>query len=246
MRIHAWNAFASNNSGSYVIVGRFPTDALATEVAAELRDVVVAHSAWLATHDRPEAPPSPLTTYAASLALAYEPDWEEWPQYSGQASPEVFAVGPQVFVYSDYTVSMPAVLGRAMYARGGRVDTELDHAHHPIVATFEIYFPWKTRDKVDIPASVQRVIDELHGTLAGLCIQPPAWQGATPDQASKFMDADLLFGAVFTDLVKGFAAVNTAVTRVGAVLRVRISEALHDRDVDALAMLRPCRPAARG
>ncbi len=247
MRIRAWSAFASNNSGSYVIVGRFPTDALATEVAAELRDVVVAHSAWLGTHDRPQAPPpSPLTTYAASLALDYEPTWDEWPQYSSRPSPDVFAIGHQVFVYADYTVSMPAVLGRVMYARGGRVDTEVDHAHHPIVATFEIYFPWKIRDEVDMPASVQVIVDELHETLAGLCVQPPAWQAATPEHASKSLDADLLFGAVFDDLVQGFAAVNAAVTRVSAVLRVRLAEALHDRDVDALAMLRPCRPAVRG
>ena len=247
MRIRAWNAFASNNSGSYVIVGRFPTEALAIEVAAELREVVTAHSAWLGTHDRPQAtPPSPLTTYAANLQLDFEPEWDEWPQYSSQSSPDVFAIGHQVFVYSDYTVSMPAVLGRVMYARGGRVDTEVDHAHHPIVATFEIYFPWKTRDQVDIPASVQLIVDELHETLAGLCVQPPAWQGATPERASKFMDVDLLFGAVFEDLVQGFAAVNAAVSRVNAALRVRVAEALHDGGADALAMLRPCRPEVRG
>ncbi|HEY0253273.1 MAG TPA: hypothetical protein VGC41_17185 [Kofleriaceae bacterium] len=236
MRIRAWTAFASNNSGSYVIVGRFPSDALADEVAAELREVVTAHSAWFETKESS----SPLTAYAAKLGLGYEPTYDDWPQYSDP--PEVWATGLQVFVHADYTVTMPAVLGHAMYARGGRVETEIDHAHHPIVATFEIYFPWRTRETLDIPAKVRTIVDELAVTLAGLCIQPPAWQGAIAGNPTKFLDADLVFGAVFDDLVMGFAAVNTAVVRAGASMRIRIGEALRDRDVDAFAMLRPCRP----
>lgn len=248
MRIRIWNAFASNNSGSYVIVGSFPTEALAAEVAAELRELAIAQSAWKGKYDQPEQPqPSPLAAYAAKLGLAYEEGYDEWPEYSHRAHPEAWAVGHQVFLYADYTVTMPRVIGQAVYARGGRVETELDHAHHPIVAMFEIRFPWQTREKMDVPARVQELVDALcadDGALVASSVpfQAPAWQGATARLSPGFGEADLLVGAVFEDLATGFAAVSAAVAAVGATVRVRVSEAHHDRDVDALAVLRPCAP----
>lgn len=248
MRIRMWNAFASNNSGSYVIVGRFPTAALAGDVAAELRDVVSAHSAWLDAHaERPSAG-SPLAAYAATLGLGYEPAHDEWPEYSGHR-PSVWSIDHQVFVHADYTVTMPRVIGHALYARGGRVETELDHAHHPVVATFEIYLISRSPWDLDVPARVQELVDALcagDGALIAhhLPGQSPAWQGTTSSLAPGFGGPDLVVGAVFDDLAGGFTAVAAAVARVGARLHVRVSEALHDRGVDALAMLRPCRPPA--
>jgi hypothetical protein len=246
MRIRTWNAFASNNSGSYVIVGRFPSEALASDVAAELREVALAHSAWLDAHDDRESAGSPLAAYATKLGLAYEPSYDDWPQYSG-GPPSVWSIDHQIFVYSDYTVTMPRVIGHALYARGGRVETEIDHAHHPIVAMFEVYFPWQTRDQMDVPARVQELVDALcadDGVLVshGVPYQAPAWQGTTAECARGFGEPDLIIGAVFDQLAAGFTAVATAVDSVGAKLRVRVMEALHDGDTDALATLRPCTP----
>ena len=50
MRIRIWNAYASNNSGSYTIVGRFESDESAAKLAAELLAVVKAQSAWAAAN----------------------------------------------------------------------------------------------------------------------------------------------------------------------------------------------------
>ena len=250
MRIRIWNAFASNNSGSYVIVGSFPSEDRAAEVAAELREVARAHSAWLAVYDPPPSPPSPLAQYAARHGVPYDDAelGEDWPQHSSNEHPDVWAIGHQVFVYSDYTVTMPRAIGHAMYARGGRVDTEVNHAHHPLVAVFEIYFPWRDRSTIDVPARVQDLVDALcaeGGALTALRVagHAPGWRGAVADQPAGFGEGDLVVGAVFDDLCAGFTAVAAAATAAGAGLRVRVSEA--QGDGDPLAFLRPCVPPTR-
>jgi len=250
MRIRIWNAFASNNSGSYVIVGSFPSEVLAAEVAAELLEVARAHSAWLANYDPAPEPPSPLAQYAARHGITYDDDelGEDWPQYSSSKHPDVWAIGHQVFVHSDYTITMPRAIGHLLYKRGGRVDTEVNHAHHPLVAVFEIYFPWRDRSQIDIPARVQDIVDTLcaaDGALTTLRVDghAPAWRGVVPDKPAGFGDGELVIGAVFDDLCAGFTAVAAAVHAAGASLRVRVSEAYAEGD--PLAFLRPCVPPTR-
>jgi ribosomal protein L7/L12 len=255
MRIRVWNAFASNNSGSYVIVGSFPSVELASEVAGELLAVVTAQSAWLDARDRvPVAERTdelaPLTVYAAGHGVTYDTlaYHDDWPEHSGAAHPAVWAIGHQVFVYSDYTVTMPRAIGHVMYARGGRVETELNHAHHPIVAVFEIYWPWQSRSEIDVPARVQELVDLLNaetGALTTLRVNhiAPAWRGVVPDKPAGFGDGDLVIGAVFDDLAAGFAAVAAACASVGAMPRIRISEA--HAGGDPLAYLRPNIPPTK-
>jgi hypothetical protein len=69
MQIHIWNAFASNNSGSYTIVGAFPTEAAAAQVAAELLPIMAAQTQWF--EDRAPAP-SPLAQLVKKSGI----DWE--------------------------------------------------------------------------------------------------------------------------------------------------------------------------
>lgn len=247
MRIRIWNAFASNNSGSYVIVGSFPSEALAGDVAAELREVARAHSAWLAHYDPPPSPPSPLAQYAARHGVMYDDAelGEDWPQRSSSEHPDVWAIGHQVFVHSDYTITMPRAIGHVIYARGGRVETEIDHAHHPLVAMFEIHFPWRDRSAIDVPARVQDLIDALcaeDGALTTLRADrhAPAWRGAMADKPGGVGEGDLVIGAVFDDVCAGFTAVAASVAAAGASLRVRVSEA--PGAGDPLAFLRPCVP----
>jgi ribosomal protein L7/L12 len=250
MRIRIWNAFASNNSGSYVIVGSFPSEARAAGVAAELLEVARAHSAWLASYDPPPSPPSPLARYAARYGIMYDDAslGEDWPQSSSRVHPDVWAIGHQVFVYSDYTITMPRLIGHVMYKRGGRVDTELNHTHHPLVAMFEVHFPWRDRSEIDVPARVQDLVDALCADDGALTMlraagHAPAWRGAVAEGRAGLGSGDLVIGAVFDDLCAGFTAVAAAVHAVGATLRVRVSESLGE--ADPLAVLRPCMPPTR-
>lgn len=246
MRIRIWNAFASNNSGSYVIVGRFPTVELAKQVADELLEVAKAESAWF---ESPGTGRSPLAAYAErhgvrDVSLA----GDDWPEYSNMPHPSVWAVGHQVFVYSDYTVTMPPAIGHLMYVRGGRVETELDHAHHAVVAFFEVYFPWPARENIDVPARVQDIIDVLWaegGPLMSLEMKDhaPAWRGVLPGAPEGFGEADLLIGAAFEDLVAGFTGIARACATVGASVTIRVVEA--PAHADPFAFLRPPAPQPR-
>ena len=233
-----WNAFASNNSGSYTIVGAFESAELASEVADELHAMAVAHSKYLDPQTSSPPGPSPLEVLAAKYNVAATLDEDEWPQHSAAEHPSAFAIGRQVFVHSDYTITMPASIGAIMYARGGRVSTELNHAHHPIAATFTVWFPWQTKKTLDVPALLQRFVDDICREDGALSLPqaasiPPAWR-----TTSEFGEGDLHLGAAFTDLAPAYAAVQAAATAIGAQVGVAIREA-HG---DPFAHLRPCDP----
>lgn len=85
MKIRMWDAFASNNSGSYSIVGSFPSVERAEQVAAELLPVIRAHSDWMNARPawdepRQEDSPSPLEQWVAEQGLQWSGlGSEEWP-----------------------------------------------------------------------------------------------------------------------------------------------------------------------
>ena len=224
MRIRIWNAFASNNSGSYTIVGRFESQESAAKVAAELLALVKAQSAWAQSN---QSQPSPLTVFAMKnrLSSQQEPGADgNWREYSQQEHPDVRTVGSHVFMYSDYQVSMTRLFGELIYARGGRVEYEVDHAHHPMAALFEIYWPWEGKTKETIAVGARRILQTLHDDTRFFDNQ---WDGA-PYHAwrvgTQSLDPDLRIGAVFNELISGFVAVDEAAKSVGAYVNVRLFE----------------------
>jgi hypothetical protein len=240
MRIRVWNAFASNNSGSYTIVGRFESDEAAAGAAAELVALVKAQSAWLAAN---RTGPSPLEEFAARNGFSsYEGmgSGDDWPEYSQQEHPDVWTVGRQLFLYSDYQVWMPRTFGELIYARGGRVEYEANHAHHAMAAFFEIYWPWQGKTPEKVAAGVDRVLRALHDDARFFDNQSEgapyhAWRAGT-----QWGEPDLRIGAVFANLVSGFAAVDAAVRAAGAQLNVRLYESLAEDD--PFPFLRPSQP----
>ena len=241
MRIRVWNAYASNNSGSYIIVGRFDSDEFAATVAAELLDLVKAQSAWAKGNGHQ---PSPLTSFAKKNGLSshQEPGADQnWPEYSQQEHPDVWTVGSQIFLYSDYQVSMTRLFGELIYARGVRVEYEQDHAHHPIATLFEIYWPWEGKTKEKIEQGAKEILRTLHADARFYDNQREgvpyhAWRVGTD-----WHTPDLRIGAMFTELVTGFAAVDEAVKNAGAHLNVRLFESFSEA-ADTFPFLRPSEP----
>jgi ribosomal protein L7/L12 len=244
MRIRIWNAFASNNSGSYTIVGSFPSQGIAAEVAAALGEVFAAHAAWMNEPDGEEqggAEP-PLHRFIRAEGLSLDTPHvgldDEWPQYG--PPPEVCAVGSQVVVYVHYTISMPRTVGELFYRRGGRVDVELEHAHAPIIALFSFWVEgmWKP----ELREEVQRRVAALRSTLETEVLPPirdaalkrglrwvePAWEQSRPGPR---------LGVVFPDLAAGVAEVQRCAKALGVELSLCVMEALADGD-DPLAPLR--------
>src|SRR5690242_18609473 len=146
MRARIWNAYASNNSGSYTIVGALPSEEVAHEVAVELSAMIKAHAAWLAAErGQADNPESPLAAFCRTHGLSWssgDGEGDDWPEYSDDNRPRVVAIGNQVVVHHEYTVSLPPVFGAFFYKRGGRVQHEDNHAHHPMVTIATLWWGW--------------------------------------------------------------------------------------------------------
>lgn len=254
MKVRVWNAFASNNSGSYTIVGSFPSAELATAVAGELANLMKAHTEWMESDSsgaQKNADDSPLSKFIQQHNLrTSELDYpDQWPQYSDDNTPKVVAVDAKVVIHHEYTVTLPREFGEYFYARGGRVEHELDHAHNPIVAICEVWMLWSDREGKNMAEKIQAVVEELCEAGGEFLVNAaserskfaPAWR-----DGDGLNDPALVVGAVFDDLVAGFAAVNRVARKHGFRTFAKVSEAF-DESSDPLAFLRPCSPRpARG
>ncbi|WNG33267.1 hypothetical protein F0U61_06290 [Archangium violaceum] len=241
MKIHVWNAFASNNSGSYTIVGRFPSEELAAQVAAELSEVLAAHEQWFRSPTAPRSgegsrreTPSPLRAFAQVHSLTQgESDWAD------QGELRAWSTGHQVFLHDPCTLSLPDSYEEFLRVRGGKVETRIRHAHADIVSLFELRGTLPKKTKAE---TVRALVEELHAddgplvTLAPFNLQP-AWR-----EGSKPGEPVLTVGAVFhdRDLATGFTAVEGLARRHGLDVTVRVSEEQDSRD--SLAWLRPSHP----
>lgn len=237
MKIHVWRAFDSNNSGSYVIVGSFPSESSAAELAREFDEVCRAQSAWLAANAEGE---SPLTAYARRCGIEVDPlvgQSDEWPEYSPSPHPLVWSVGHQVFVYSDYCVTMPTLFGHAIYRRGGRVTTELDHAHHRIVAVHDLRVPWSQREGV--AERVRALLDALLAADGPLATYAKGEHAAAWRTCSGFDEPHVRLGVIFerAQLAAGSMAVCAVARAHGFTTEIRLHEAW-DASSDPLAFLR--------
>ncbi len=238
MKIKIWNAFASNNSGSYTIVGNFPTSELAQDVAKELAAVVAAHDAWIWSEDRNSK--SPLEIFAKTNSLnsaTADNSIDEWPEYGRNTTPQVLAIDHQVFIHNGYTVTLPAIFGQYFYARGGRVNIELNHSHHPIVAIFTFSVDYKIRHKIDLQEKFSQVVRELTADTGPLSVglregHSPAWKIV----GSNF-DIHLVIGACFEELLDSFREIERIAAGHSLRSNVRLFEAFSDNQ-DPLSHLR--------
>ncbi len=241
MKVRVYQAFASNNSGSYVLMGSFREVATATSVKAELERVFAAHQAWRDAANDPDGRPppqetSPLHTWASAAGLASDPSDgadDDWPQYG--PPPVVVASGAQLLVYVAYTITFPRLLGELVYRRGGRVTIELDHSHEPIVLAHEIWMEssWEPAQQEEAArriaafrAAVEggalrsqaRSIDDAEPRSAPV-IRPGLWPGQI-----------VLVHAPF-DVAEGLRAVDALVAEHGLRTRVSLFESpVHDPD----------------
>ncbi len=235
MRIRIWNAFASNNSGSYTIVGQFPSPELAQEVAVELAPVIAEHSAWRNAETRELT--SPLESFALQHELTLE-SIEEWPEWGGKDSPEIIAIDQQVIIHHDYTAAFPAAFGHYFYKRGGRVSVELNHSHNPIVCVFNVWWDWRSPLRDKAAELSRKIIERLTSTEGALTTTSEpnvalAWSFDTGWYP-------LSIGAVFPDLVAGVAGVQKVLQQFQATVNIELQEA-RPNEKDPLEFLRQVR-----
>ncbi len=239
MRIRIFQAFASNNSGSYTIVGTFESPQAAEEVAALLRVVCAEHDVWHEQYGDDQDGESPLDVFARDHGLSEQQPGrsDSWPEHG--AAPSLTAVGHQVLLHAPYTVTMPRLFGELFYKRGGRVDVEFDHAHDQLAIDLAFYVSdlanWNDPER-------QRRFDAVERDLVPLLpvLTARAEHDTRPQVEPVFYDSSWggrHLAAIFRDLVEAIAAVRVVAERHSVALRVRIQECPHGV-VDPLAHLR--------
>lgn len=238
MRIRLFHAFASNNSGSYTIVGRFSDEASAAEVARVLQQASDVHDAWHSTSPWDDAGPAPLDEFVREQGLreARHGRGDDWPCHGDK--PSVVALGHQVVVHAPYTITLPTVFGELFYARGGRVDVEIDHAHEPIAVEFSWYPKGMSYGDPRIEPALEAFEALVRPELDALVARPeydkrppiaPAWHRGFWGQRH--------LSVVFADLVAGVKAVQTLADACGMNLTLRLTECPHEVE-DPFALLR--------
>jgi hypothetical protein len=243
MRVRIWNAYASNNSGSYTIVGWLPSEEVAREVAEKLTAMIEAHTAWYEGElNQGDGSGSPLALFCRDHGLDWSPGdgWhDDWPEHSDDNRPRVAVIGKQVIVHHEYTVSLPAAIGAFFYKRGGRVQSEENHAHHPIVAIASFWWGWTEAQRAQGEIELPRLLAALTAP-DGVLMQgtSPMWPAAWRAGGYEF---PLTVGVVFENLIDGVAALNEAARRHGARMQVRLHEA-PDETLDPLSHMRPSLP----
>ena len=244
MKVRVWNAYASNNSGSYTIVGRLPSAEVAEEAAAALRSMIEAHTAWRTQWDgRSSTADSPLARFCRDQGLTWSEDvggWGDWPEYGQDNRPRVVVSGVQLVVHHEYTVSLPPTFGEFLYKKGGRVEHEENHAHDPLVVTARFYEGWDEVSRTRQPVDFARLLEALtaadgvlsRGNDKGI---PPAWR-----TGDGFHSASLTVGVIFDDVIEGVSQLRDMAKDFSATLELRLTEA---EGSDPIGHLRPSMPA---
>jgi hypothetical protein len=232
MRIRLFVAFASNNSGAYTLVGKFTDDATAEEVARLIEEISVEHLAWIETNPWTEDGESPLDRFVARERLRPEKHGrgDDWPQHGDR--PEAIASGSQILIHAPYTATLSPVFGELIYARGGRVELELDHSHHDLVTDMLFWGgepgaldALEAALTVALPPLVARSMHDKRPAIA------PVFHRGFWGESERHLSA------VFADLVEGVRAVRRIVTEHAVKMQVRITETPDGID-DPLALLR--------
>jgi hypothetical protein len=226
MRIRVWNAFASNNSGSYTLVGSFPSPERAAALANLLAPIFAAQTDWI---EAGGGGCSPLERLAIAEHLEWEVDADDWPQFSTTNTPEIAALGPQLLLHHGYTVTLPRFIGHLVYVRGGKIDTILDHAHHPVVSTFEVYWPWDAATQARAPELERALVAALRAAGGPLDVEMLGGAAPVVGRTGEPLGA-LIVAATFADLVAGVSGVHRTIERHEGRSRLRISEAFQSRD----------------
>ena len=238
MRIRLFSAFASNNSGSYTLVGTFRDAAVADEVAALLREAIAAHDAWHEAHEWDEAGAAPIDDFVAAHGLTpgKHGRGDDWPCHG--AAPEVVTAGHQLLVHAPYTVTCPTVFGELVYKKGGRVTVELDHAHERVCVEITYFPPGLERDHPKHAAALEAFEDGLRAALPAL-VAPSEYDRRPPVEPVWHPGfwGNRQLSVVFRDLLEGVRAVRALAKAQGLELWLRVWEGAHGVD-DPLAPLR--------
>lgn len=243
---HVHAAWASNNSGSYTLVGNFGDNALARATGERLLTLfremralydereqevrrLLAEGAKRIMLPDVETPMHRLVEAEGLTALGDDfIDGDSWPSNGGSAEENVLILGQQVIVHVGWTVTMPRAIAELFFKAGARIDTEIDHAHHSLVVVTGLYPPVYGMTPEQREANRARLASARSQIDAQLAVdQPPRWPGDAPSLHAWHDEGHgLRLGLVPRELIPELVPIRDAAARHDLNMHVRIFEAL--------------------
>lgn len=233
MRIRFFHAFASNNSGAYVLLGRFHDVAVAEATAAELNEALAAHDAWEAILP-PARDPSPFMAFAERHGLPMQGGWVPW-----EAGMRCEVLGQQILLES-YAADMPSAFVAWVAKHGGHVETELIHAHGATVLKARVWMDghWQP-EKKDASAAAHLRFEERMRTDAELADTIAPRHEKDPKRALHFVRDPMGSRLVLLaprDVTRASRVIRAAATAEGLRTDFSVTEWIDERGDPAAVM----------
>ena len=243
---HVHAAWASNNSGSYTLVGSFDDSEAARATGERLRTLFREMSALYAERQAEvmrllaegakriilpdvETPMHRLVAAEGFTALPEDfIDGDSWPSDGGSAEENVLVTGQQVIVHVGWTMTMPRALAELFFKAGARIDVEIDHAHHRLVVVAGLYplaYGKTAEEREAHRATLAKVRAEIDGLMSRQ--PPPRYPGEVPmSHAWHDEGHGLALGIVPREMVPELMAIRDVVERHELRMHVRVFEAI--------------------
>lgn len=233
MRIRFFRAFASNNSGAYVLLGRFYEAKVAEEAAHELNEVLAAEDVWCASRPEPGAR-GPFMTFAEKHGLPMQTPYSGW-----REGMRCEVLGSQVLL-EGYAPDMPSTFVAWIAKQGGHVESEIIHAHGARIlsVTVSVAYPGPgvereaarnaAREAVQRFQERVRIDPEVQTSLA-----PRRW-GESPREVH-VANASMLVLAPY-ELTRASRAIRALAASEGVRVSFQVSEWIDDEGDPARAM----------
>jgi hypothetical protein len=185
MRIRFFRAWASNNSGAYVLLGRFRDAAVAAEVGRTLDEALAAHDLW-ARALPPSTGESPFMAFARAHGLPMQEGWVSW-----NDGMRCEVLDTQVLL-EGYAAEMPSAFVAFVAKHGGHVASEIIHAHGAVMVRANVwmkngYRPEREDDARAARARFETAI-ETDAELADALASDPRWP--RPTRRAHVLDLD--------------------------------------------------------
>ena len=235
MRIRFFRAWASNNSGAYLLLGRFAEVTTAEEVARSLNETLAEHDAWVNRDPRPEGP-SPFMAFAEKHGLPMQMAWVTW-----EDGMRCEVLGSQVLM-EGYANDMPSTFVAWVAKHGGHVEAEIVHAHGATVLQVEMHTVggWKKENREASRAALARFVDRVRADPEVQATLVPKRRGDPPREVHAVpSEAPHRLLLAPTRVTQASKAIRDAAREEGVVVRFSVSEWIHDIGDPAAVMAAP-------
>lgn len=240
MRVRLFRAWASNNSGAYVLLGRFRDASVAEKAAADLNDALAAHDEWSARVPQSKDA-SPFMAFAEAHGLPMQDRWVPW----GDGM-RCQVLDRQVLL-EGYAADMPSAFVAYVAKHEGHVETELIHAHGAVILRAEVWMVegWRAERQVESAAALARFEARIGGD-AELAASLEGRGQHAPRRAHVIAaeDGEAHVIAAPRDVTRASKALRAAALAEGLLISFQVSEWVDDQgdpaEVIARAVTKEC------